>query len=80
MRKHHDVNVQEAKTHLSRLMDQAHTGQEIILAKSGKPYARLVPLAADTGGRRPGRIRGRLGDAFFESLPEDELKTWEGQS
>lgn len=73
------VNVQEAKTHLSRLMDQAHGGQEIILAKSGKPYARLVPLAAETSGRRPGRIRGRLGDAFFEPLPEDELKAWEGR-
>lgn len=74
------VNVQEAKTHLSRLMDQAHDGQEIILAKSGKPYARLMPLAADTSGRRPGRIRGRVDDAFFESLPENELNAWEGQS
>lgn len=73
------VNVQEAKTHLSRLMEQAHAGQEIILAKSGKPYARLVPLATETSDRRPGRIIGRLGDAFFEPLPEDEQKAWEGR-
>ena len=38
------VNVHEAKTHLSRLMEKAHNGEEIILAKAGKPYARLVPL------------------------------------
>ena len=38
------VNVHEAKMHLSRLLDQAHAGEEIILAKGGKPYARLMPL------------------------------------
>lgn len=73
------VNVQEAKTHLSRLMEQAHAGQEIILAKGGKPYARLVPLEATAAARRPGRIKGRLGDEFFEPLPDDELRTWEGR-
>lgn len=39
------VNVHEAKTQLSRLLEKAHAGQEIILAKAGKPYARLMPLA-----------------------------------
>lgn len=73
------VNVQEAKTHLSRLMEQAHAGQEIILAKGGKPYARLVPLEANAATRRPGRIKGRLGDEFFEPLPDDELRAWEGR-
>lgn len=38
------VNVHEAKTHLSRLLERAHAGEEIVLAKAGKPYARLVPL------------------------------------
>jgi prevent-host-death family protein len=71
------VNVREARAHLSRLMDQARDGQEIILAKKGKPYARLVSLAPETSIRRPGRIRGRLGDAFFGSLPENELKAWQ---
>lgn len=73
------VNVQEAKTHLSRLMEQAHAGQEIILAKAGKPYARLVPLEASSAARRPGRLQGRLGDEFFEPLPDDELRAWEGR-
>jgi prevent-host-death family protein len=71
------VNVHEAKTHLSRLLEQAHAGEEIILAKSGKPYARLLPLAHSPAERRPGRLVGRVDDAFFDDLPEDELAAWE---
>lgn len=71
------VNVHEAKTHLSRLLEQAHAGQEIIVAKAGKPYARLMPLAPQRGQRQPGRVTGRLSEAFFEPLPEDELRAWE---
>lgn len=74
------VNVHEAKTHFSRLLEQAHAGQEIILAKSGKPYARLMPLAATKGRRQPGRLKGRVKEAFFEPLPEDELSAWEEQT
>lgn len=76
------VNVHDAKTRFSRLLDQAHAGQEIILAKSGKPYARLVPLdPASAGKRRPGRLQGRIGtdEAFFEPLPDSELAAWEGR-
>lgn len=73
------VNVHEAKTQFSRLLEKAHAGQEIILAKSGKPYARLVPLAPGFSGRRPGRLKGRVGDAFFEPLPSAELDAWEGK-
>lgn len=72
------VNVHEAKTHFSRLLEQAHAGQETIVAKAGKPYARLVPLAAETTGRRPGRLAGRkLDEAFFDALPDEELEAWE---
>ncbi len=71
------VNVHEAKTHFSRLLEQAHAGQEIILAKAGKPYARLMPLAAEPQQRRPGRLPGRLGPAFFEPLPAEELDAWD---
>ena len=67
------VNVHEAKTHLSRLLEQAHAGEEIILAKAGKPYARLVPLAEPVAVRRPGRLSGILGDDFFAPTSEDEL-------
>ena len=73
------VNVHDAKTNFSRLLEQAHAGQEIILAKAGKPYARLVPLAPETGKRQPGRLTGKLTEAFFEPLPDEELSAWEGQ-
>ena len=73
------VNVHEAKTHLSRLLDEVHAGKEIILAKAGKPYARLVPLATAQPARQPGRLPGRLGSAFFEPLPADELDAWESR-
>lgn len=73
------VNVHEAKTHFSRLLELAHAGQEIILAKAGKPYARLVPLAQEPAHRQPGRLNGKVGDAFFEPLPEQELDAWEGR-
>ncbi len=71
------VNVHEAKTHLSRLLEQAHGGQEIILAKAGKPYARLMPLAADAGCRQPGGLAGEVDEAFFVPLPSEELDAWE---
>lgn len=73
------VNVHEAKTHLSRLLEQAHAGQEIILAKAGKPYARLMPLAPEPLRRQAGRLAGKLDAAFFEPLPEAELNAWEGR-
>ena len=72
------VNVHEAKTHFSKLLEQAHQGQEVIVAKAGKPYARLMPLAGTGAERKPGRLAGSVDDAFFEPLPEDELRAWEG--
>lgn len=71
------VNVHEAKTHFSRLLEQAHAGEEIILAKAGKPYARMLPLASEPASRQPGRLKGRVGKAFFDPLPADELAAWE---
>jgi prevent-host-death family protein len=72
------VNVHEAKTHLSRLLDRAHAGEEIVIAKGGKPYARLLPLDQHKPKREPGTLQGlvELGDEFFEPLPPD----WEGES
>ncbi len=70
------VNVHEAKTHLSRLLERAHAGEEIILAKAGRPYARLLPLEKRED-RVPGLAQGRVTDAFFDPLPEDELRAWE---
>ena len=71
------VNVHEAKTHLSRLLERAHAGEEIILAKTGRPYARLVPLATTNGKRQPGRLEGKVGSDPFEPLPKAELDAWE---
>lgn len=72
------VNVHEAKTHLSRLLDRAHAGEEIVLAKAGKPCARLMPLAKPSSSRQPGGLAGPIDDAFFfDALPEDELQRWE---
>jgi prevent-host-death family protein len=73
------VNVHDAKTHFSKLLDMAHAGQEIILAKAGKPYARLMPLVAAPTKRKPGRLVGVVADAFFDPLPEQELQAWYGK-
>lgn len=70
------INVHEAKTHLSRLLDQVRAGQEFILAKGGKPYARLMPLAPVPAARQSGRLAGRVEASFFDALPDDELDAW----
>ena len=70
------VNVHEAKTHLSRLLERAHAGESVVIAKNGKPYARLCQLEAPEP-RRPGLLAGQVGDEFFEPLPEEELEVWE---
>ncbi|MGH8111434.1 MAG: type II toxin-antitoxin system Phd/YefM family antitoxin [Rhodanobacteraceae bacterium] len=73
------INVHEAKTHLSRLLDKAHADEEVILGTAGQPYARLVPLKPPAK-RRLGSLKGfRLDESFFEPLPEDELAAWEGR-
>lgn len=71
------INVHEAKTHLSRLLDKAHAGEEIILCKAGKPWARLVPL--EQTRRRLGFVNGHVDDSFFDPLPETELAEWDGK-
>ena len=71
------VNVHEAKTHLSQLLDKVHAGEEIVLSKAGKPYARLVPL--EKPKRKLGFIKGHLGDEFFSPLSDAELDAWDGK-
>jgi prevent-host-death family protein len=72
------VDVREAKTHFYKLLERAHGGETIVLAKAGKPYAKLVPLEARQE-RRPGALKGKmqLAKEFFERLPEKELGAWE---
>ena len=69
------VNVHDAKTHLSRLLDEVHAGQEIILAKAGKPYARLLPLGEQK--RLLGFVKGHVTETFFEPLAEEDIQAWE---
>lgn len=66
------VNMHEAKTHLSRLLEQALNGEEIIIARAGTPVARLVPYRGEIDVRRPGRMQGeiRIADNFDEPLDE----------
>ena len=73
------VTIHQAKTNLSRLIERASAGEEIIIARGSKPVARLVPVGAIKGKRQPGSLKGKLeiGPEFFEPLPEDELKGWE---
>jgi prevent-host-death family protein len=71
------VNVHEAKTHFSRLIDAANAGETIVVAKGGKPWARLAPLDAPAPRREPGVLAGVLKlpapEALLEPLPELEL-------
>jgi prevent-host-death family protein len=74
------INVHDAKTQFSKLLEQAHAGQEIILAKAGKPYARMMPLAPAEPKRKRGRVKGIDDRKFFEALPDEELNAWEGRA
>jgi prevent-host-death family protein len=71
--------IHQAKTNLSRLIEKACEGEEIIIARGSEPVARLVPLAGAKGKRQPGSLQGKLrvGPEFFEPLPSTELDTWE---
>jgi prevent-host-death family protein len=73
------VTVHAAKTHLSRLIEEACAGEEIVIARGATPVVRLVPVDAPRPARAFGAMRGRarVDDAFFEPLPPDELDAWE---
>jgi prevent-host-death family protein len=73
-------NLYEAKTSLSRLVDRAANGEEIILSKAGKPLAKLVPFHQLSGPRQPGGWEGkmRIADDFDAPLPPDLQAAFEG--
>ena len=73
------VNVHEAKTNLSRLLAQVEAGEEVIIARNGKPVARLVSCKPK-GNPQFGAMKGQIeiDDNFFDPLPEEELRLWEG--
>jgi prevent-host-death family protein len=75
------VNVHEAKTHLSRLLEDVAAGAEVVIAKAGKPVARLVPVEAGPRPKKLGLLRGRIKVPadFNAPLSPDELTDFEGR-
>jgi len=73
------VNIHEAKTHLSAILKRVESGEEILIAKSGHPIARISPLSPASGKREPGSAKGRLvvSATFSDPLPADLLKEFE---
>lgn len=75
------VNVHEAKTHFSRLIDAAHAGETIVVAKGGKPWARLVPLEQPRPHRQAGVLAGLVTlpppEVLLQALPDEELDALE---
>jgi len=74
-------NIHYAKTHLSRLLEQASNGEEIAIAKAGKVLAKLVPLGTERRARRPGFLKGRISVPanFDRPLPDAILDAFEGR-
>ena len=75
------MNLYDAKTNLSALVDRAADGEEIVIAKSGRPMARLVPLDVRTAPRRLGLFAGQIQVAanFDDPLPDDMVAAFEGR-
>jgi prevent-host-death family protein len=74
-------NIHEAKTHFSRLVQRVLAGEEVVIAKAGKPVAKIVPVEPERL-REPDRYRGRVRIAkdFDAPLPADLLDSFEGRS
>ncbi|GHU66738.1 antitoxin [Clostridia bacterium] len=69
------VNVQEAKTQLSKLLTRASQGEKIVIARRGVPVVNLEPVRLDNR-RKLGFVKGTLPESFFDALPEEELEAW----
>jgi len=74
-----EVNIHEAKTHLSRLLNRVAAGEEIVISKAGKPIARLVPYERPRTERKPGIDKGRIwiAEDFDAPLPPSVLESFE---
>jgi prevent-host-death family protein len=74
------VNIHEAKTHLSRLLERVSKGEEIVIARAGRPVARLVPYLEEAPPRKPGGWEGRVWMADdFDELPEEIAAAFRGE-
>ena len=75
------VNVQEAKTHLSRLLEEAAAGEEIVIAKAGRPYVRLVPCQPERAPRTLGGWEGKVNVAEdFDETSDELVSLFEGRT
>lgn len=76
------VNIYNAKTHLSQLVERAAQGEEIVIAKAGRPQAMLVPLPMEHETRKPGCLKGRfqVADDFDAPLPSEMLDAFDGNA
>lgn len=72
------INIHEAKTHLSRIVEEVAAGKEVIIAKAGRPIARLVPLAPLVKPKKFGTLKGKIHapDDFNRPLPDDVLESF----
>jgi prevent-host-death family protein len=75
------INIHEAKTHLSRIVDEVAAGAEVLIAKSGKPMARLSPIKVPVRKKHLGLLKGKIkiSDDFNAPLDEDLLAKFEGR-
>ena len=75
-----EVNIHQAKTHLSRLLQRVAEGEEVIIARAGVPVAKLVPVEVKQNVRALGFARGEIwvADDFDSPLPDDLLSAFEG--
>lgn len=74
------VNIHDAKTHFSKLINQALTGEDVVIARDGKPIVRLVPYTPETKTRRGGQFKGliEISEDFDDPLPDELLKKFYG--
>ncbi len=74
------VNVHQAKTQLSQLLARVEAGEEVVIARRGEPVVRLVGCKPRSK-RQPDVLKGKITipDSFFDALPEEELRAWEGK-
>lgn len=75
------INLYEAKTNLSKLVERAAAGEEFIIAKSGRPLARLAPLQKQSARRTPGLLKGKINIAanFDDPMPDDIARVFRGE-
>ncbi len=74
------VDVHEARTNLSRLLARVEAGEDVVITRNGKPVARLVSCNPKARPQ-PDVLKGKIviDDSFFDPLPEEELRAWEGR-